>query len=119
MREGVKEDGSQYWEFFLLYVDNRLMISENAENVLQTKIGKYFKLKEVSIDPPDIYLDGKIQQVNLNNGAKCWSSSSSQYVQTAVKNVESYLKEKSKKFPTRKAEVPFSSEYRSEIDFSR
>ena len=100
MREGIKEDGSQHWEYVLLYVDDCLCISANAEYVLRNKIGKYFKLKEASIGPPDKYLGGKMRQVEMENGTSTWSFSSSQYVQAVVKNVETYLKEKLKKFPT-------------------
>jgi len=58
MREAVKPDGSQYWEYVLLYVDDCLVISDNGEQILRQEIGKYFKLKEESISPPDIYLGG-------------------------------------------------------------
>ena len=56
-------------------------------------------LKEESIGPPDIYLGGKLRELTLENGIKAWSFSSSQYVQSAVQNVETYLKEKVKEFP--------------------
>jgi hypothetical protein len=49
-------------------------------------------LKEESIGPPKIYLGGHVRRVQLNNGVECWAfSSSQQYVQAAVKNVEEYL----------------------------
>ena len=34
MRRAQKSDGTPYWEYVLLYVDNALCISENAEHVL-------------------------------------------------------------------------------------
>ena len=77
-------------------------------NLLQ--IHPKFTLKEESIGPPDIYLGGKMREVILENGIKAWSFSSSQYVQAAVQNVEKYLKEKVKKFPSR-AETPLGSDY--------
>ena len=40
----------------LVFVDDCLCISANAEYVLRNEIGEYFKLKEASIGPPDIYL---------------------------------------------------------------
>ena len=45
MREAVKADGTQYWEYVLLYVDNCLVVSENGKKVLMNEIGKYFTLK--------------------------------------------------------------------------
>ena len=70
MREAVKPDGSEYWKYVLLYVDDCLVISDNDEKILQKEIGKYFKLKEASISPPAIYLGGKMRKVVLKNGAK-------------------------------------------------
>ena len=46
MRAATKSDGSSYWEYVLLYVDDALCISENAERVLRDEVGKYFELKE-------------------------------------------------------------------------
>jgi len=71
-----------------LYCDDVLVISDNGEATLRNEIGKYFELKEESIGPPSIYLGGKMGKVILNDVVEAWSFSSSQYVQTAVKNVE-------------------------------
>jgi hypothetical protein len=35
LREGQKDDGTPYWEYVLLYVDDALCISCDAENVLR------------------------------------------------------------------------------------
>ena len=86
-----KLDGTLYYEFVLLYVDNALVRSENAENILKEEIGKYFELKEESIGHPSLYLGGHVHQVKLDNAVDAWSFSSSQYVQMVVKNIEEWL----------------------------
>ena len=91
MRPAKKSDGSEYYEYILLYTDDALVISENAERVLRDELGRYFTLKEKSIGPPDKYLGGNVRKVTLKNGVECWAFGSSQYVQAAVKNVEEYL----------------------------
>ena len=68
-----------------------LVISETAEEVLRDEIGKYFELKPKSIDPPKIYLGRYVHNVALKSGTKARAFSSSQYAQSAVKNVEEYL----------------------------
>ena len=88
-----------------------------GEKILRNEIHPKFTLKEESIGPPDIYLGRKMRELTLENGIKAWSFSSSQYVQAAVRNVETYLKEKVKKFPPR-AETPLGSNYRPELDFT-
>jgi hypothetical protein len=115
MRQALKPDGSEYWEYVLIYTDDVLVISTNGEKLLREGIGKYFELKEESIGPPKIYLGGSMRQVELENGVKAWAFSSSQYVQEAVRNVESYLDQKGGKLPTR-AETPMQTSYRPELD---
>ena len=115
MREGKKDDGSVYWEYVLLYVDDALWISNNAENVLRNEIGKYFVMKPGSIGPPKIYLGNKVSKVTLDNDVDAWSFSSSQYVKNAVVNVEAYLCKLGKSLP-RKVTAPLTMDYRPEID---
>ena len=68
LREATKSDGSKYYEYALLYVDDVLVMSANAEEVLRYEIGKYFTLKEESIGEPHVYLGGKVLRVELENG---------------------------------------------------
>ena len=88
MRPAIKSDGNTYYEYILLYVDDALMVSENAESILHNELGRYFHLKEESIGPHTIYLGSRVRKVQLENGVWAWSFSSSQYVQSAIKNVE-------------------------------
>lgn len=60
IRPAEKEDGSEYYEYVLLYVDNCLVLSENPEYIIRDQIGKYFTIKEESIGSPDHYLGGKV-----------------------------------------------------------
>ena len=120
MRPAIKSDGNTYYEYILLYVDDALVASENAESILHNELGRYFHLKEESIGPPTVYLGGRVCKVQLENGVWAWSFSSSQFVQSAVKNVEEYI-EKSEnshlKIPS-KAETPLTTSYRLELDVS-
>ena len=67
-----------YYEYVLLYVDDALVVSENAESILRNEIGKYFELKMESVGPPNLYLGGRARNVQLTNGVKAWAFSSSQ-----------------------------------------
>ena len=121
MRPAIKSDGNEVYDYVLLYVDDALVISDNAEAILKNEIGKYFELKKESVGPPTIYLGGRLSKVQLENGVNAWAFSSSQYAQAAVKNVEEYLaKEENKhwKLPS-KAETPMTTSYRPELDISR
>ena len=120
MRPAKRSDGSDYYEYILLYTDDCLVLSENAESLLRNELGRYFTLKEESIGPPKIYLGGSVRKVQLDNGVECWTFSSSQYVQAAVKNVEEYLSKRTDdrwNLPT-KADTPLRTTYRPELDVS-
>ena len=117
MRPAVKANGQDYYEYVLLYTDDTLCISENAEHILRNEIGKYFELKEESIGPPKLYLGGHMRKVTLENDVEAWAFSSTQYVKSAVQNVEETLAKKGQKLPKR-AETPISSNCRSELDMT-
>ena len=117
MRPTQKENGQDYWEYVLLYVDDALCISERGTEVLEKEIGKYFYIKEGTVGPPNIYLGNKVSKVVLENGVEAWSFSSSQYVQAAVNNVEEYLKGKGRSLP-KKVTSPLKRDYRPELDIT-
>ena len=62
-------------------------------------MGLYFELKEESIAPPYLYLDGKMSQIVLKNGAKAWNFGSEKQVKVDVSNVEEYLYKKGETIP--------------------
>ena len=116
----IKSDGNTYYEYILLYVDDALVVSENAESILCNELRRYFHLKEEPIGPPTVYLGGRVCKVQLENGVWAWSFSSSQYIQSAVKNVEEYIgkPENSHLKILSKAETPLMTSYRPELDVS-
>ena len=98
------DNGFKDYEYVLLYVDDCLAISHDAISVLK-QLDKYFQMKPGCIGDLDIFLSAKLRSVRLNNGVKCWSMSSTKYVQEAVRNVEDYIEKnldgmKLKKNPT-------------------
>ena len=117
MRPGTKSDGTKYWQYVLLYTDDILAIMESPEKFIRQEIGSYFTIKEKSIGAPTQYLGNKVSYVTMENGAHCWSFSSSQYVQNAVQNVEKYAKEHNLTFLKQSRSV-WTSNYCLECDTS-
>ena len=70
MRKTIKENGTEYWEYVLLYVDDALCVSTDPESVLTDEIGRYFRIKDKSVGPPSICLGNKVSKVTLDNGAQ-------------------------------------------------
>ena len=58
-----------------------------------------------------------MRKVVVENGVEAWAFGLSQYVQSAVRNVESYLAERGQKLP-KKAETPIRTSHRPELDVS-
>ena len=104
-RPAIKSDGTPYYTYVCLYVDDCLCIDVNPQSVLENEIGKHWIMKPDSIGPPTLYLGNKVSKVTLDNDVECWAFSSSQYVQAAVQNVVSYLKERNLTLP-KKASAP-------------
>ena len=120
MRPAEKADSSPHYEYILLYVDDTLVISENAEKILREEIGRYFELKEKSVGHPTLYLGGKVSKVTMENCVEAWAFSASQYIQSAVGNVKEYLKKRGdgKWTVPAKAETPIQSTYHPELEVS-
>ena len=82
LRESVRKDGvTQYYKYVLLYTDDCLVISDHPESILRKDIGKYFELKKESIGAPSQYLRGKLREIELETGQKCWDFGSKQYIE--------------------------------------
>ena len=82
----VKEDGFEYYEYVLCYVDDILAISHKAKDALKA-VQAIFKLKDDKIEPPDMYL-GATLSVMEDNGVQGWCMTSDKYVKAAIANVE-------------------------------
>jgi hypothetical protein len=67
---------------------------------------------------PTLYLGDKLRKTVMPNGVVAWGMSSSKYVQSAVKNVQEYLKENGDRKLKKKSYAPFEATYRADIDES-
>ena len=86
----VPDDGFEYYEHVLLYVDNSLAISHDAMAALD-QMDNFFVMKKGSIGYPDIYLGAKLRKVQLDNGVFALGMIPAKYLQEAVRNVEEHL----------------------------
>ena len=91
MRKARKSNGTEYYDYMLLYVDDCLAISETSKEAV-LHLNKFFKMQPSSIDTPNIYLGGKVKKIRLPDMVEAWTFSSSQYVQEAVSNVKIFSK---------------------------
>ena len=113
----IKDKITDYYQYFLLYTNNILVIMKNPEDFICHELGKIFVVKPNSIRPPTQYLWNKLSYVTLENGRNARSFSSSQYVQYAVKNVINTLAQEGRTFPKR-GKSPWTSNCRPDTDTS-
>ena len=92
MRPTKLDNCIEYYEYILLYVDDCLFVREYPDHVLN-QLRKYFPMNPESVGPRKLYLDGKLSTDDLPHGFKAWDSSASNYIQTALKNIEANLKQ--------------------------
>ena len=114
-RPAVKQDGFEYYEYILCYVDDLLAISHDAQSVLKS-VPDTFKFKDDKIDKPDVYLGAQLDKMSVD-GFEGWTMSSEKYVKSAIENIEQTLAETNQRLPT-KCRTPLSSGYRPELDTS-
>jgi Reverse transcriptase (RNA-dependent DNA polymerase) len=118
LRPACKADGTKYYEYVLIYVDDILAISEEPQKVMDA-IGKHYTLKPGSVRPPNEYLGAQIKpyRPDPDDDCTCWSMSCDKYVKRAIEEVQRTLAEVGDQLKG-KAMTPTSHGYRPELDAS-
>jgi hypothetical protein len=75
-----------------------------------------FKLKDDQIEKPEMYLGAQLLLKVMNN-VECWTTTSEQYIEAAINNVERKLNESGQRLPTRCA-TPKQANFRPKLDIT-
>ncbi len=113
MRAAVKQDGEQYYEYILVYVDDILCISHEPL-IPMKEITSTLRFKKDKIAPPEMYLGAKLEKKPLN-GREVWTMTSVDYLKAAIDIVEAGAKERGMKLPSR-IDTPMMTNYSPELD---
>ncbi len=118
IRAAVRDDGFEYYEMLLIYVDDILAISHQPK-VLIDAIGEYYKVKPNGDKEPEIYLGANVEKVQMPDGREVWATSPRDYVKNAIKIVERLLEEDGEGYVLKnKVKNPLPMNYRPELDVS-
>ena len=116
MRRATKSDGTPYYEYVLVYVDDVLIISAEPDKICD-ELKEHFTLKVVQ-DPsvePQRYLGAMVGTYTFDDGTrKAWYMSADDYLGKAIPTVEAVWDEKLYK----KASSPLVGDYHPEVDTS-
>ena len=117
MRRNLRNGGTPYYKYLLVYVDDVLVISHAPEELMK-QIGSEFEIKNGKYGPPTSYLGAGISKVQLSNGEECWSLDSKKYVKAAVDIVRGLLAKDGRELKTSKSkhEGPMPINYEPELD---
>ena len=120
LRKDTKPDGTSYYSYILVYVDDILIISHDPSRYMKLLTEKYY-VKEDSIGPPKIYLGSTFKKVTDRSGKQAWASSSDKYVKEAVEVAFTRARDMNLKLKccSKSPLNPFSNiKYRPELDVS-
>jgi hypothetical protein len=116
MCEAVKANDHKYYEMLFVYVNNILALSHQAAEAIK-EITTFFKAKDGSIKPPEIYLGANVEKLQLPDGREVWATSPRTYVKNSILVVERLLEEDNEGYVLKsKARNPFPTGYKPEVD---
>ena len=92
----LKTDGTKYYSYLVVYVDDILCIHEKPESVMD-QISEGFRLKEKACIPK-LYLGTDVRQFEIEPQQSeyketCWSLGSVSYLKEAIKVAERHMKQ--------------------------
>jgi len=118
LREANLPNGSTYYEFLAVYVDDILCISNTPQETMKC-ISELYRIKENSINKPERYLGADVIQYFLPDDSlkPRWGLSSHHYVTESIKNAEVELNKVGKAL-SNNVSTPLSTNYRPELDVS-
>ena len=61
MKQAPKPDGTKYWWYIIVYVDDVLCIDHDPKSMMKM-ISEIYLMKEGSIETPKVYLGTSIKQ---------------------------------------------------------
>jgi hypothetical protein len=118
LREANLPNGSTYYEYLAVYVDDFLCISNTPQDTKKC-ISEIYRIKDNFVNKPERYLGDEVIQYFLPDDSlkPRWGLSSHHYVTKSIKNVEVELNKVGKTL-SNNVSTPLSTNYRPELDVS-
>jgi hypothetical protein len=116
MRKATKPDGTPYWEYILVYVDDQLTISHQAKEIVRQLQEEPFNYTMKDVGPPVRYLGAKIGRQEDEN---TWFMSANSYLEKALPVIEERFGDLSKVFSRSTLDAPAPTDYHPETDESQ
>ena len=115
IRANRKPNGDKYYEYFLAYVDDLLLISHDAKaGIMELLQQPNIVFKNDAYAPPETFLGSQMEYKKIN-GLPIRTQHSQKYVKAALQTMEEVVSTREFKLPTA-VRTPFSTKYSPELD---
>ena len=116
MRTATKDNGFEYYEYILTYVDDCLIISHDPKKIIQSLTEEYkYRLKDVG--EPTRYLGAEVGKHDVNSdGTATWYMSARLYLKQAILEIERKWGNITKLFPRQVLDTPMLAGSHPELD---
>ena len=104
-------DGAEYYEYLVCYVDDLIIVSHKAKEVIQEVRDCGYDLKGGTA--PETFLGATIGRHTFQDGTSTWYQSAEEYLKNAIKTVEAKL---GKPLQPGKISTPLEPTYHPEVD---
>ena len=116
IQEAVREGGFKYYDILFVYINDILAVLHEATDIMK-EIKAFYRVKEESIKPPDIYFCANIMKVQMPHVREVWGPSSRDFMNNAIIKVEQLFEEDVEGFTLRNTvKAPFPTGYKPELD---
>ena len=117
-RPSMKPDGTKYYQYVCIYVDDILITSHNPKEAMSV-IGEHFELKAGSVGPPSMYLgtDTKLRK-DSQGYPQYWNLGANSYLKEALRIVKGILQKNGIKVGGKGVQPYSNLSYRPELDTS-
>ena len=112
-RPATKDNDDEYYEYILVYVDDLLVCSHKAAQIL-TELEERYKYRLKDVGPPKRYLGAIIGKYELDHNCTTWFLTAQEYLEKALPIVE----QKQGTLATNKVSTPLPSNCHPELDES-
>jgi len=116
MKPAVKADGTKYYEYILVYMDDQLSVSENPKWITNALQGKPWDYELKGVKPPDLYLGATIGCGNFDGIGETWYISARGYLEKAIPQIEEQFGPLQHLFRSKSLSTPAPPNYHPEID---
>ena len=89
LRRQKRPDGTEYYEYIVVYVDDAIIISHDPKSIIKDLEVRPYPLKGGGA--PDVYLGATIGRYKFKDDTSTWYMSSTQYLKNALVTIEEKL----------------------------